>query len=91
VDAIDRTILAAADYMQAHGWCQHGFDDGNGRVCILGALRHQAPGHMFAQVVERIEDHHRVNTVTFNDFQCKSKRQAVAFMRAAVKQQQGRQ
>jgi hypothetical protein len=105
VDMIDRIITVAADYLQAHGWCQQGYQDCEGRVCILGAIRHQTArcGHMFVKVVERIETKHGINIVSFNDDQCKSKKQALAFMRAAVesdleqaprrgaKQQQGRQ
>jgi hypothetical protein len=103
VDAIDRTILAAADYMWARGWCRGQSEDSRGRVCISGAVEAAVltindehappePGVLFGQAIERIEGYHGgVYVVTFNDYQCKSKREALAFMRAAVKQQQGRQ
>lgn len=28
----------AAEYMEEHGWCQHGMFDSEGRVCAQGAL-----------------------------------------------------
>jgi hypothetical protein len=106
VDAIDKIIIAAADYVQAHGWCRWQSEDSRGRVCISGALgRVSVPLYpLYGKAIKRIEDHHGVHLVSFNDYQCKSKRQALAFMRAAVKsnleqappkrlvkQQQGRQ
>jgi hypothetical protein len=90
VDAIDRTILAAADYLQAHGWCRWKLEDSKGRVCISGALDKVSitcaarGAAAYGKAIERIEDHHGVHLVSFNDYQCKGKRQALAFMRAAV-------
>jgi hypothetical protein len=83
VDAIDRTILAAADYMQAHGWCRWKLEDSKGRVCISGALD-KVSIPLYCKAIERIEDYHGVHLVSFNDYQCKGKKQALTFMRAAV-------
>jgi hypothetical protein len=104
VDAIDKTIIAAADYMQVHGWCRWIMEDARGRVCISGALDKVSIPLLSNKAIKRIEDHHGVHLVSFNDYQCKGKRQALVFMRAAVKsaleqappkrgakQQQGRQ
>lgn len=33
----------AADYIEAHGWCQGRYED-DGRVCVVGALRMAAFG-----------------------------------------------
>ena len=35
---IGRDLIAAADYIRDHGWCQHMLWDYGGRVCIYGAL-----------------------------------------------------
>lgn len=31
-------LLAAADYIERHGWCQGKMIDKDGRVCVVGAL-----------------------------------------------------
>lgn len=39
VDAdVEAALLAAAWYIEEHGWCQHDEIDEDGRVCMLGAL-----------------------------------------------------
>lgn len=33
-----RDLLAAADYIREHGWCQYEWVDAHGRVCIMSAI-----------------------------------------------------
>jgi hypothetical protein len=33
-----RLLLAAANYIEEHGWCQGALENINGQVCLVGAL-----------------------------------------------------
>lgn len=35
----EAVLLAAADYIEQHGWCKGMYSTANGQVCALGALR----------------------------------------------------
>ena len=47
---ISQTFLAAASYIETHGWCQNEFETPDGRVCLYGAL---------AKVTSSLEDRYR--------------------------------
>lgn len=34
-----RVLLDAADYIEAHGWCQNAMESPCGKVCLEGAIR----------------------------------------------------
>lgn len=34
-----QVLLDAADYIEAHGWCQNALEDHDGSVCVLGAIK----------------------------------------------------
>lgn len=38
VEAWRTVLLDAADYIEAHGWCQNSHKTHDGRVCLVGAL-----------------------------------------------------
>lgn len=33
-----KVLLDAADYIEAHGWCQWSLEDSDGRVCAIGGM-----------------------------------------------------
>ena len=47
---VSQTFLAAAAYIERHGWCQYEVELPDGRVCLFGAL---------SKVTSCLEDRHR--------------------------------
>lgn len=58
LNPIGKTLIAAADYIEEHGWCQGQVRDSFGRVCITGALGYShldsdlGPLHLDSEVRE---------------------------------------
>ena len=67
-----RDLLAAAEYLRAHGWCQrttYGSTDPDSPACIVGALwrvtqSHERTKHVSDILFHRLGD---VNLVAWND------------------------
>lgn len=45
VDEVGRVLLAAADYIEAHGWCQGRVEDDAGNVCAIGGIDKACNGY----------------------------------------------
>lgn len=60
------TLLHAADYIEQVGWCQNEEEDGQGRVCMVGAIYKVNPRHGH-HAVTKVQDKLRMPIADFND------------------------
>jgi hypothetical protein len=84
-----RDLLSAADYMDQHGWCQHIAENKAGEVCITGAIdlgmHGERSSKRFQAAYYQFRDAFGLMSVMgWNDFDCKSKEQAVGALRQAA-------
>ena len=76
------TLYAAARYIRKHGWLNHG-DAASSACCMLVALYRTTKGHSLDahNTLRRVTDIHPAD---FNDFHCKSARDAIAALEIAA-------
>jgi hypothetical protein len=97
VDEVGQVLLSAADYMDQHGWCQYLSRNGDGNVCIQGAIEAMqridaSQQNISFQALCRLNEHLKRTEPSFamsapsewNDNRCRSKEQAVAALREAA-------
>ena len=82
VDAVGQHLLDAANYMDEHGMCRHRGEDKDGAVCFVGALF--KTNHDYRDAFRRLQRHLGSNPFEWLRYECKSKDDAVALMRAAA-------
>ncbi len=81
-------LIAAADYMDKHGWCQHNLRDGCGRVCMVGAIGAVTEdlvgtGELIVALT-RLNIFLGMSADSWNDDICKTQEQATKALRAAA-------
>ncbi len=92
LDPISRTLLAAADYMEEHGWCSNGARGPNEEICLVVAISRTFPNRRTFED-DRVcwEAHARLQAhlapfsiIGWNTHVCRSKEQAVMALRGAA-------
>ena len=86
LDATSRALLAAAAYIQVHGWCRYVAEDRAGSVCIAGAILKitgvspelQPALTRVSQLLDCAHIGH------WNDRECKDKNEAIAVLQCAA-------
>ena len=83
---VSQTFLAAAAYIEKHGWCQNAFGLPDGRVCLFGAL---------SKVTSYLEDRHRAALCIrkhiggpishWNDYIARTASDVISLLRQAAK------
>jgi len=79
----EKTLLAAADYIEEHGWCQNRPVSG-GRVCALQALHSVKVTGVYDAVLE-LERRIGSAIVSWNDDPSRTKEQVISTMRAVTR------
>ncbi len=91
-DRISRTLNAAADIMEEHGWCGKGAYGPNEEICLVVAISRTFPNRRTFED-DRVcwEAHARLQAylspfaiIGWNENICRSKEQAVAALRGAA-------
>ena len=84
LDEVGMLLLAAADYMEEHGWCQGAYTR-DGKVCLIGALK-EVSSDNFEMSMIRLQKAIPFDKAIphWNDDVCKSKEGAVAKLREAA-------
>ncbi len=83
---VSLSLLAAADYLEKHGWCQYIMEDSKGRTCILGAIllaskkRSVLNSPVELALVEYLND----SVVSWNDAEGRTQKQAIEMLRTAA-------
>jgi hypothetical protein len=91
-DGATLVLLAAADYIELHGWCRGSIGDleGDGPVCPLGAIimvikKNASGGKSYAEAIPRLKAFlNRKYISIWFDRVCDSEARAVATLRAAA-------
>jgi hypothetical protein len=90
-DLAGRLLLAAADYIEEHGWTQDVFQDSDGAVCLHGAINRVALSPALKQpAIDRLERYlsvgckQRRDSMTWNDDGRRTKAQVLAALRGAA-------
>jgi hypothetical protein len=89
VDAIGSLLMAAADYIDAHGWCRKKPYAADAGACLIGALWEVGTGsymHVYHAAVSRLLSHLGMCPVLWNDNHCKSGAEASAMLRRAAQE-----
>jgi hypothetical protein len=83
----DTRFDKALQYLDQHGWCQFSFEDGQGRVCAMGAIRKVMHRAEWEAAAKRLADHLRINSLSiadWNNTKGRTKEQVQAALRAAA-------
>jgi hypothetical protein len=80
-----QTLLAAADYIEEHGWCQGVMTAPDGSVCMLGAIvRCNSQDKLTAEAI--LVTHFRYSGVAArNDERGRTKEEVIAKLREVAK------
>ena len=85
-DPVADVLLAAADYIEQHGWCQFYTRDDQGAVCGFGAIFNCSNppigGHTLL-AVDRMQRRLGMSISAWNDMPGRTKDEVVAALRAA--------
>ena len=88
LDRVGELLMAAADYIEKHGWCRHAARNQTGAVCMMGALL-DVRGNLQPEYGLAIDRVRRacggIDIVNWNDRLCSSKQAAAAVLRAAAR------
>jgi hypothetical protein len=79
-----KLLLKSAEMIEDRGWCQGNFEDKQGRMCLMGALKAAAPGMEAMGAYIRLRDYLGGSVMSWNDGTCQSQDEAVAKLRAAA-------
>jgi hypothetical protein len=79
-----KVLLNAAQYIRDHGWCQHVASDGQGRVCLTGALYHNARGLDYMDATYAIYALIKTSLKEWNDTPGRAEQEVIAVLEKAA-------
>jgi hypothetical protein len=79
-----RILLGAAEIIEQRGWCQGDFQDGNGRVCMLGAISISSVSSPMGEAGNAIVLLGLKSVTQWNDTPGRTKEEVVARLRTAA-------
>lgn len=89
-DEAGKLLLAAADYIEEHGWCQNHFSNFAGNVCARGALNRVRYSHYdgYMTAILRLNDYTKPvgGIYRWNDKVCHTKEEVIAGLRECATQ-----
>ena len=84
---VSQTFLAAARYIEKHGWCQNVLESPDGRVCLFGALTKVTPYYLEDRhrAALRMSKHIGCSISHWNDYVARSAGDVISLLREAAK------
>lgn len=80
-----QVLLAAAEELRTHGWCQSDFADGAGRHCTPGAINVVAQGVNTYAASELLRNHLEIDWIDdWNDTPGRTADEVIAALEAAA-------
>jgi len=85
--AVQQSCLEAAEYIRTYGWCQGTFQNQQGRVCILGAVRGTATAVPYNNYYIHLSKALQ-NPVSWNDTPSRTVEEVIAALEAAAEMEE---